>query len=123
MSGSRKYGFLQLELSPEEWLERETKAWAARGKVNGYGRYASRAMKDIAGGLRFPDRIPARIIAAALKGGATVEWAREFARILDGYTLRKAKALGKLAHQPEPPTPSAPAMRPMLVTGEFEKAA
>ncbi len=90
-------GWTARELTPDEWLDRETRSWAARGKVKGSdcrGRYATRAVKDIGGGLRFPEKIPARIITDALEAGAKTEWAREFGRIMDEYAVRKARALG-----------------------------
>lgn len=92
--------YARLELSPEESLERDTRGWAARGKINGSGAYASRAVADIAQEMRFPHRVPARIIREALEGGATIGWAREFGALLIEYAERKARTLGIADDQP-----------------------
>lgn len=108
---SQKYGNLRLvsggwvarEPTPEEWLRRQYRSWCARAKVGGVGRYATRAVADIAqSDIRRPESINARIIADALEAGATLEWANEFPPIWAEYVRRKAAALGKLPQQFKP---------------------
>jgi hypothetical protein len=83
------------ELNAHEWFERQYRTWCARGKVNGCGPYASRAVADTAQGIRFPQRInPDRIVTDALDGGATVEWARQLPPIIDQFIVRLAREKG-----------------------------
>ncbi len=109
-NGRGKYGDLRLmrggvyasrELTPEEWLEREVRSWAAQGKTADGKRYASRALADIASDVRYgPHRIPARLIRDGLEAKAPTSWARRYGLILMEYAERKAKAMGRLTEQP-----------------------
>lgn len=89
------------EPSPEEWLEQEVQTWAACGKRSeGTCAYVSRAIADIADKIRWPHRVPARIIREALEGKARVAWARRFGELLSEYADRKARAMGVEDDQP-----------------------
>lgn len=89
----------QRQLNADEWVRRAYRNWAARGKVDGQGRYVSRAMADTAQEIRFPANMPARILSEALDGGATVAWAREYPAIWDEYIVRKARERGMLVDE------------------------
>jgi hypothetical protein len=111
MDGSERkvYGNLQLErgglssreMSPEEWLEREVKAWAAKARTADGRRYLTRPLADIAQDHRYgPHRFSARIIRDGLDEGATTAWAREYGLLLMEYAERRARAMGRLTEQP-----------------------
>lgn len=115
-SSEKKYGSLSVEngglygrpLTAAERFEREFRSWAARGKAHGGRRYACRALADTAQGLRFPNRIPARIAREALAGGATPEWAEGFAPIWQRFVRDLAAEMGKSTPEPLPPAPAMP---------------
>jgi hypothetical protein len=67
---------------PDPDFDRDIAAIYARWKVRGQGRYASRAIANVAQREQFPARVIDRHLEDAILGDVPVEWVKELGRAL-----------------------------------------